>query len=325
MKTNFKNKVYQKLNEATAQYYQIDNGLLTSFRNIADEEVILLKGVRFKKRFNLNSKIGKDSRLSLTIINTPKGALNKITTTKYSENIGFVYIFEENDIINQVLSVGKSIDEIDLYSITINMDLIKTIFIENYAEVKKDISIMLHHTFIEKHYLYIEFKNITESSIFRLISYLEKLFKAKTLDTKFVVISKAFLDSEKILKNLQKSDGLLEIPYDADNSDYARFISDFKSKYNNTKNKNILKLLDGEYILDESTLYTKIYLLKIDALYKKKYEAFLDECILYTRNEYYDDDEIWKKIRDAQIKSLPPTKVFLEVDGNNDIKDLVVQ
>lgn len=325
MKTNFKNNVYLKLNEATTQYYQIDNGLLTSFRNLVDDEVILLKGVRFKKRFNLNNKIGKDTRLTLTIINTPKGALNKLSSMVYSESIGFVYIFEENDNINQIISVGKSIDSIDLFSITINMDLLKTVFEGQYAEIKKDIAQMLQHSFLDKHYLYIEFKNRTEHSIFRLVTYFEKLLKEKTLNTKFVVISKAFLESEKILKNIQNSKGIIEIPYDSDNSDYAKFVSDFKSKYDNTTNKNTLLFNDKQYILDESTLYTKLYKLKIDNAYAELFQKFVDDCILYTRNEFYDDSEIWARIRKSQIESLPPTKVFLEVDGNNNIKDIVVQ
>ena len=325
MKTNFKNNTYRLLNEATTQYYQIDNGLLTSFRNLFDDEVVLLKGVRFKKRFNINNKIGKDTRLTLTIINTPKGALNKLATTVYSESIGFVYIFEENDTINQILSVGKSIESIDLFSITINMDLLKTVFGEKYEEVKKDIAYMLQHTFIDKHYLYIEFKNRTERSIFRLVSYFEKLLKEKEFNTKFVVISKAFLESEKILKNIQDSDGVIEIPYDADNSDYQKFVSDFKSKYDNTINKNLLVFSDMSYKLDESTLYTKSYVLVLDEVYKHKFQKFVDDCVLYTRNEYFDDNEIWQKIRKSQINNLPPTKVFLEVDGNNVIKDIVVQ
>ena len=79
------------------------------------------------------------------------------------------------------------------------------------------------------------------------------------------------------------------------------------------------------YKLDESTLYTKTYTLVLDNVYKIKFQKFVDDCVLYTRNEYFDDNEIWQKIRKSQINNLPPTKVFLEVGGNNVIKDIVVQ
>lgn len=305
------NKMLTKLNESLVNMHNIDGGLLSSFSD-SPHDFEILKGNRYERRYNISRKLGNDTTLNTILIRSAKSAVNNISANIFSETIGCIVLFENDDKDNmQVLSFAKSSDQINLYNITVNVSMLRELFGEEFASIEKKIERALLQQIPNRQHDYLYVKNKTEMQIYNAINYIVKILeKNKSVKCYFLMVQKDTLDQEKILKNIKNSDGLINISDVATQGDYRDFINKAKGALESRGDSlpQSIKVDSFSYTLSDQGKSDKLYTLdhKVSS-YRKLFDTFIEEAELLTRDETLTERDLKQKIATIQKDSLPPS------------------